>query len=378
MKQPLFEVFVFWTRTGQIVDQLGFSSWSYTDSVSWSSAGTMSVTVPLLGATKEGVMNRTALKSLATAMNSLSLCLVRNGRALFAGPVYTLSWSYKEVTLNCASISKVMDSRILIKNSYWGDPTNPAGNLYFEKSPRDLVIELISQGITGYRRDLPITLPAQTGDGGPGVQYLATDLATNAERIKEIVDQDDGPDVIIRADINADKTQVRWIMDVGNPELGVLIPDATWDYPNAIESITGDIDASEMVSTGYVPGDTSTAADGEARLIGVAVRDRGDPLPALERVDRTSVSSKNQTLLNSLALSYINVFDEPVQSWQITILPEKWPLLGEEWAIGDSVTFDIRDHPWIDDGQYVRRIVGISHTYDSMSLETVPLTESFA
>lgn len=369
MKPALFEVYVFWTRTGEVVDQLGYLSWSYNDSVSWANLGSMSVTVPLQGKTGEGVLNRTSLKSIASGMSSFSLCLVRNGRALFAGPVYTLNWTATAVTLGCASIAKLMDSRILIANSYWGDPTNPAGNLSFALSPHDLVIELLQQGSTGYRRDLPLVFPSMDGAGGTAVSYIGSDLGTVMERVKETSDRDNGPDVFIRAQIDTDKTLVQWLVEIGNPMLGSRESAATWDYGNAISEISGDIDASEMVSTGYVVGDTTGSGD-EPRLIGVHVVDRGDPLPALERADRTSVSSKDQRVLNSWAKSYVEGFSFPTQSYSISILPEKWPLLGEEWGLGDTVTFDIRDHPWLEDGEILRRVVGIDHNLDKMVIQT--------
>lgn len=379
---PLYEVFVFWTRTGEVVDQFSYLSWSYTDSVQWSEPGTLSVTVPILGNTDIGRINKEALKSVSREMRNMSLVLVRDGRALAAGPVFSLGWTATEITIQCSSIVKLLDYRLVMNPSYLLDPLNPASDLKYTLTDYNLTIQLINMGTTGTNRELPLIVPPQDNAyAAPEatITYAGKDFGTYMERITEITDQDDGPDVHIIPNINADKTLVNWIVNIGQPRIGSLTPVAVWDFSSAIDEITGDIDDSERVSTGYVVGDNADAGwaveyemSPGNRLVGIVQTGVNAVygIPS-ERVDRTSSASKTQGQINLLAASYVDKFSTPKESWTINVLPEKWPIIGDHWSLGDVVSIDVRDHPWIDDGTYDRRIIKVNHSSSTMGLGTI-------
>lgn len=378
---PLYEVFVFWTRTGEVVDQFSYLSWSYTDSVQWSEPGTMSVTVPILGDVDIGRINKEALKTVSREMRNMSIVLVRDGRALAAGPIFSINWSATEITIQCASITKLLDYRLVMDPSYLLDPLNPASDLRYTLTDYNMIIQLINTAMTGTNRALPLIVPTQNSDyAAPEatITYVGRDFGTYLERITEITDQDDGPDVHIIPNINADKTIVNWVVNIGQPRIGAVDSVAVWDFSSAIDEITGDIDDSERVTTGYVVGDNADAAWSELemspgnRLVGIVKTDV-DPVHGIpsERVDRTSSASRTQGQLNLLTASYVDKFSIPKESWTINVLPEKWPLIGDHWSLGDVVTIDVRDHPWIDDGTYNRRIIKVNHSSSIMGLGTV-------
>lgn len=371
-----YEILVCWTRTGRVIGSLPvWSSFDYTDPVSWSQLGTMNVAAPLLGRKTSGQREqREVLQLLAREMLNLCLVLVRttDRRAMWAGPVMSFDWSPTAVKIGCSSLGKLYDSRILIANDYWGLPNDPRGKLSFTKGNRDLALELLTQGIVGYRRDLPVVVPPQQGIAGPLTEYTPDDLVTNYEGLKKIVEQDNGPDVILTPELyETDSAQwVRWVAEVGNPLVGSaalwtpetrMIP--TYDWQAGLLDLSGSIDASEMVSTGYVVGDSIGNTD-RRRLIGVRVIDRGDPLPALERADRTNTSSANLAELGALARSYVAVHAYPTHQWTVQVDADRWPLLGQDWRKGDMMRLAVSDHPWIEDGNYLRRIVGASHSSD--------------
>lgn len=379
---PLYEVFVFWTRTGEVVDQFSYLDWSYTDSVQWSEPGTLNVTVPILGNVDIGRINKEALKFVSREMRNMSLVLVRDGRALAAGPIFSLGWSATVLNIQCASITKLLDYRLVMNPDYLLDPLNTASDLRYTLTDYNMIIQLINMSMTGTNRGLPLIVPTQTDEyAAPEatIIYAGRDFGTYMERITEITDQDDGPDVHIIPNINADKTIVNWVVHIGQPRIGSLEPVAVWDFSSAIDEITGDIDDSERVSTGYVVGDNADAGwaveyemSPGNRLVGIVQTgvDSVYGIPS-ERVDRTSSASKTQGQLNLLATSYVEKFSSPKEAWAITVLPEKWPILGDHWSLGDVVTIDVRDHPWIDDGTYDHRIIKVNHSSSTMGLGTI-------
>jgi hypothetical protein len=365
---PVYTVLVVVTTTGAVVDELAVSQWSYTESIDWVRPGSMTVSVPLLGKDRAGRLNKDSLRSIRGAMVTVSLVLTRDGRALWAGPVYSMSWNDEAVEIGCASVTKLMDARVVVDEAYLEDPTNPAGNVSLDLAPRDRVLRLLDLGTTGTNRELPLELPALSGEAGSTVEYLSGDLGTVSERIKEAVEADGGPDVILRPELNLTQDTLVWKAQV-EESLGSPTPVAAWDYPISVAALTGDLDASEMVTTGYVLGDTQT---NEATLRGVGVASATlDALrPALERADRTSVSNKLQQELDALATSYVAAHSTAAETWSIVVHPDAEPIIGEQWNLGDVVVISVSDHPWLDDGEYLRRVVGVTHSPDSMTLET--------
>jgi hypothetical protein len=366
---PLDEVLVAVTRTGEVVGQLPWETWSYSEALAWSDPGKATVTVPLRD--RRGSPIATGTRELLWSIRrfpwTYSVVIVRDQRALWAGPGLTVGRSGGTVTVGCVSITKLFDRRWVIQDPYYGDPTNALGNIHLELSTRDLVIELITRGSTGFRRDLPLDLPDQLGDGGIAVDYVAADLGTVTERVKEAVDRDDGPDVLITPQLDLDQRYLRWTVDVGNPRLGSTTSAATFD--GAITDITDDVDGTEMVSTAAVVGD---ASGDDARLIGISVVDRGDPHPALEGADQTSVSERRPEALAALARSYGEAYAQAPETLTFTVDADSRPRWQEDYSYGDVATYTVNGDDWLPDGDYVRRIISVEQDQDSISHGTVP------
>lgn len=366
-----YSVLAFFTRTGAVVDQLPFTGWpAFSTGCSWSDSDTMSVEVPLTGRRAANRQQLETVRSIERAAWTLSLCLVQDQRALWAGPATAVGFDDESLTIGCSSIKALYDRRVLIAPGHHATPMDGAGDIHLELTTADLVLELLELATTGTGRDLPIDIPVQSGmTGSSAVDYLAADLKTAGEAIKEAAERDDGPDVMLRPVLSLDQDQVRWTADVGAPRLGSAESVAVFDYPGAIKSLSGDADASECVSTAYVLGD-STGAEDAPRLIGVYATDRGLPHPALERADRTSVSTAQLEVLDSLAASYGAAYATPVREWKVTVHRDHRPLYREEWQEGDVVTLAIAGHPYLADGEYLQRVVGVSGGEDDITLAT--------
>ncbi|GAY12029.1 hypothetical protein [Pseudonocardia sp. N23] len=358
MDEPEFRVLVAYTRTGQIVDALDDPGWSFEENLAWSTLGKMTLTVPLPGADRAGKLTRDTLRGIRNGMSSISLVILRrDGAALAAGPVYTLGWNAAGVSIGCASLNKLFDKRMVLAPSYLGDPTNPAASVTLALPPRDRATKLIDLAMTGVRRGLPITLPSLSGVEGDEVTYAGVDLRTTAEAVKAIVEADGGPDILLLPQVSDDQSQLSWTAAIGDPALGAFNPDATWDYP--LVAISGDVDDSETTETAYVVGDSS-GSDSATRLVGVATVDRGEPWPALERADRTSVSEARQTQLDALATSYGAEYSDAVETITYSAPTDLAPAYRTAWNLGDTATFAYTGHPWLDDGTATARMIGVA------------------
>lgn len=358
------------TTTGQIVDAIDQPGWSFDEPLAWGELGKAGLTVPLPGKDRAGKITRSTLRALGEGGCALSVALMRDDDCLWAGPCYTLGWTDDAVSVGFASLGKMFDRRLVCAAGYWADPANPDADVTLEMSERDKVITLMSMAITGTRRVLPVTVPALDGLGGSAATYRGLDLRMTYEAIKDITEADGGPDVALVPSVSNDKSQLSWALQVGAPRIGAVNPDATWDYPAVVP--TGDMDDSETVTTGYVPGDaTGGGADDAARSIGVATRDRGAGWPALERADRTSVSETRQPQLDALAQSYVDQYGWPVTELAFTAQAEDMPLYRQAWNLGDQLAFAVTGHPWLDDTTLTRRVIAVGADQDQVTFTTV-------
>lgn len=365
-----YQILVAHTRTGEVVDALDGVRWSFQEHLAWAEHGSLDVTVPLPGRDRAGQIVRGSLRSLAASMSALSLAVVRDRVALFAGPVTTLGWDDAQVSVGCASLSWLLDRRIVLTNGYWGDPMNPAANLFYDLVPRDLVLELLMHAVTGTGRNLPLTVSTQSDANGNQVTYRGSDLRTAHETIKAIVEADGGPDIVLQPQVSNDLSVVSWTASVGDPQLGEVNPAAVWDFP--LVAVSGDLDDSETVSTAYVIGDTVEGGGDEqrTRAVGVSVRDRGDPWPVIERADRTSVSETDPIRLDALAESYGAGYLEAVEEVTLVAPTDAGPRYRDNYNLGDTALFVVTGHPWLDDGDALRRIVSVAVSADETTVTT--------
>lgn len=373
MPTPTYQLLVARTRTGAVVDAIEGGTWSADDSLVWSDAGKLSITVPLPGRDRAGQITRSTLRGIANDMSGLSIAVIRDATCLWAGPAVTLGWNRdaSSVQLGCSGLGWIFDRRMLVAPGYLADPTNPAADITVSLLPRDLVLELLARATSGLtRRQLPLTIPTQSGVVGDPITYTGGDLRTAHEAIKDTSEADGGPDIALTAELSADQSAISWTARVGAPRLGGL-STATWDYP--MIAISGDIDDSETCEYGYVPGDStassSTTGD-ESRYIGVGVRDRGEPYPLLERVDRTSVSEKRPDRLTALAASYVGEYSQASEEIALAVPSDDGPLYRAQYELGDSFTGTITGHPWLDDLVATRRLISVGITTEQTTLTT--------
>lgn len=365
---PEYSVLLVATATGQVVDSVNWSDFTFDDTLAWASPGNMTVTVPLLGEAQMGALSLPSLRSIRQDGQGYSLCLVREQRALFAGPCVAMTWDEATAQIGCSSLGKFFDGRMVINPAYLATPLT-APNVHLTADLPDRAIALMASAVIGAGRGLPLVLPAQSGNSGPGVDYVAADLGTVYDRISEAATAADGPDVFISPVLSTDQQSLQWVVNVGLPRLGSTTPSAVFDLSSGVDTISGTDDYTQMVTTGYLPGDVS--GESGTRLMGVATIPTTGARVAFERADRTSVSNTSQGALDGLVTSYVDVNSDPVQTWTVNLFVDQHPLYLDEWAVGDIVELGSVTHPLLEDGEYLRRVVGITgHTPTTVGLVT--------
>jgi hypothetical protein len=356
---PVYQVKVCDTRTGAVLDDLPFSGFTLSASVDWARHDSLSVAVPLLGVDAR----RELVTGLAYEPWKRALCLVRDGRAVWAGPVMTAGWDHTGLTLGCGGLTQLLARRFIF--------LEPTHTTTLTSSARDAVIMLMNSAVDDVAANSAYSLPLVVGapDGaGPYTErsWRGRDVPTVYDAVKKLVDEENAADVRVDAGLDANQAFLTWTVAYGTPYLGRVDPVVAWDFPATVQSWTGDLDGSAMLSRGYVLGD----GQDEDRLIADAVNDLPDQgWPMLEAADRTTVSTRDPAVLAALAQSYAATGATVAAAHTLEVDPA-YPDLST-WAPGDNAVFRSAGHWFLPDAERVRRVTGYNLTESSLKLETM-------
>lgn len=236
--------------------------------------------------------------------------------------------------------------------------------------------------------ELPIDLPAD--EAGTNTRtYYGFELGRISERLRQIEDVDNGPDLRFEPYLTAGGAlgAIRWRMLTGstaNPELtqynrpGTALADHVWDRTapkTPVVSLGVSIDPDEMGDRGWVTG------SGSDNQLMMSRRDfgglRAAGLPLLE-VDESRTTVVHQATLDRYAIALARRAQKPWQTWTMSVRPDITPRLGVyrpgDWAriyVGDN-------HPYIParTGYYRTRIMAVQGGLDgAVALTLAPTLE---
>lgn len=359
---PSYRVLVFDTKSGDVYDELPYEDFNLSVTVDWGRIDSLSVDVPILGSANQ---SRDRIISLTARPWATSACLLRNGQALWAGPLTGNSWDQTGLSFSFTGISKLLDKRFLFKSD--------TDALTVNQDARDAIATLLEQAIIHWTDDgdanyqLPIESITYLG-GTPAIDrtWSGVDLVSVYESVKKVTEEEGAPDIRLDAMIDSDQTSVWWEPRFGDPFLGEVEPTVTWNFPANVKSITGTNDGSAMTVRGYSLGD----GEDSSRIVMSGTNDLADQgYPWMDITDRAAVSSKNPIEIQARADSLARENGTEAASWDVEV-SDRFPGL-EGWTVGDNGLFRVSDHGAIKTGEYVRRVTGYSLTSNSLKLETL-------
>ena len=374
-----WELLVAETRTGVIVAELPFTALTW--SLPLNDIGTLSATVPIerhiagMGPWDDKDP-RWVLHSVRTGEWKFSLCMVFDQRAICAGPLVTSQSNGAEIRFGASELGALLKRRLLIAPGAL-DPVGAGTNLG-PTSLSEIMRLLFAQAVSptnGPGWDLPLTLPTVDTRGEHVRHYVGSDLAPYWDRIHDLTEVEDGPDLRIDPVLNDAGNLLSWQVRIGQPHLGDLTGAHVWDEGAGLKVVNVDRDASGMSMSAYVPGQAApapaatessvdtTAPQDSPKPIGIAedlaLVDAGYPILESTYGNHTSVTS--ETTLTAYAAGYVLADARPVETWEVVVDATADPRLGH-WSVGDVGLFDVRDQLLVDPGLYPRRIIGASGT----------------
>lgn len=382
---PQHRVFVASTTTGAIVADMpwtGVPRWDYRLNV----AGGLTVTVPL------GAVDRADLDELTTPWR-WTWGYAWGSHILQAGPVVTDRYADQQgpptIDVGCTGLWNIWNRRVLL-NPSWAEGQNvadPAADRTLTGlTLRTIAKRLIQGDLSRTGHSLPVALPADDAPGTNERSYPGYDLAMVGERLSQLTQVINGPEVEFRPRFTSSaRTAIEWEMRVGSPRLGQLGYPHAWDYGQALANVDYDRDGSNQTFGHFERGNGMergllSAYQDDKILVGLSQY----AWPDLETVGMSSTSDTDTANLQAKADGYVATHSRPVITWSATVridgtngqgYPTRSPSLDVIRA-GDNATFHLEGHRRIADGTYTRRILGASSgpTLDTANLVLQPTT----
>lgn len=325
--------------TGARLCRLPFSALSWADTIS--GEGSLTVTIPDI--TSAACIDVTALLreyGVIIAVTDTDSGVVRHAGWL----THFRMADGGAVTLDCGDGWTIWDKRLVINHnldSGWQDRTvlideeNPPANwvLTLKGTYRDIARGLLAESLKFGA--LPYSLPPAQGGSAHERTYQSWDLSTVADRLSDLTDLEDGPELRFDPTIDADGV-LTFALNVGARE----IIDHTWRWnpsaPGQRVTIDGiDVDGSTICTQSYGTGGKNDDNLMVARHVGGVLTGEGWPVLQTANTEHTTLS-----VLATLQ-SYVRADVESGDMPQLTVALK----VGREYDVhvGDRVTLTLPD-----------------------------------
>lgn len=285
-----------------------------------------------------------------------------------AGPAWVATPSDDTATSEVPSVQigfsgfwSLLQARIMVPSGASGIGAVAA---YGPSTLRDIARAMLTDTLT--RSTLPLDVPAALGDSGINVRnYPAVDLAYFGQRLQELTQVQNGPDICFQPYFSAPGT-IRHQALIGNPYLTVTSQPMVFDYGANLISVIPPVSAVGMATRSYAKG---AGTDAGSLVWGYSadatLENAGWPL--LESVDSNHTTVTAQAEIDGWAAANQTQNGRAVKAWAARVRLDGAAPAGS-YAPGQAVMYNMQGHFWIPDGLYSQRLLGISNGPDDSSL----------
>lgn len=308
---------------------------------------------------------RTPIRSETAPWRAFLGCIdMADDRVLAAGPITGRPWddTGRSVDLNAGGFWSYPMRRVLIPPYNSGRITSLVTKFVQDDGLAlpDIAVELMRQMLTHPNGRVPLDLPGGRVGGDSVRTYEGADGAYYADRLKELTEVLGGPDIAFTPYL-ADDTHIRWRMQTGGDESNPYLRGAgvqRFEYSAPENGITGlgiEEDSSNMATRAF-----SISGSGDDDVLAGQYTDTyltRNGWPLLEAAEsRQNVTSL--PLLDRYAREMAQQGRNPIETWTMSFARNERPFLSDYW-VGDFADLNIVGHPWLEDGVYSTRIVGL-------------------
>ena len=359
---PAYRLLIGHLRGGDILAELDGTA-DHTDTLN--DTGSARATIPL-----DAVPAELNVRAVTTPWRHY-LVLARDDTVLWAGPIIprTRRPAAAEVEISASGLWAVFHQRVLARRGDWDYTDQRADVILTHRSLPGVALDIVRVALDRPHGELPLTLPRLDTSGNEERRYYGHELATCGERLKQLTETENGPDLHFQPRFRPDQSGVEWVLRVGQPHLAQTGADWHFDDGGNLVDYGWDEDGSVMADTVLVPGDGIE----RGRLIGHATNNALPQAgwPALDTVITDHSSEKQRDVLHAYARAYLDAYRTGVTRDTAIVRADTDPPLGS-YQVGDRVMLTPRPDRATPTGPRRRRITAI--TYRSSTPRHVELT----
>jgi hypothetical protein len=351
------------TRTGKVLDEITLA-----DEPDWDAAinadGSIQVRTLV-----EGVADD-ALRSYGTDGGRIALALTYgeapDGKIVQAGPIWNARFDdhSKVLTLQAMGIWSLLSRRLLISPG-WQPPNSLVSDAYdtvFAGKTLPFIAKSLVDRLKQHPNgSLPIDTPLSVSEGGSMPEdgahdrtYVSHETATYGQRLRELTQVIDGPDIVFHPYFAA-HDQIRWQMLVGDPYLAQSEQDPVFEYPGNLYYISVQLDSTQRATEVVVRGNGSERALTFSYASSLDLTDAG--WPAISHIDSSHTSASDQATLDGWSAAILQQQTGVVETWDVTTTIGGQPGLAD-YLPGFRVRYNVNGHNWVPDGDYRFRLIG--------------------
>lgn len=240
--------------------------------------------------------------------------------------------------------------------------TDPAADLVVNDSLPNVAINIAYHATSMTVRPgsaLPLDFPALFPTGTNTRTYHGYEMAMSGQRLQELTQVDDGPDVLFQPYLTVigGLRYIRHRMLIGNPYLVQPGVPLLFDYRSTLVTLSIAGDGASQANTVFVKGTGNEAGQLYGYATDTSLISAGWPM--LDMVDSNHTSASEQATLDSWASADVALSNSQPEQWQATVLADAEPRLGS-YLPGHFADYSVKDHHWLRNGKYSYRILGIS------------------
>jgi hypothetical protein len=289
-----------------------------------------------------------------------SIAILSGKTVLAYGPIMTYQFDQASqvLKLGAGSMWALFSRRLLlnpaatIASPLSMDPAQDAN--YTGWTLATIMKKLASDSVgRGAGYELPIDFPADVASTNVR-NYPIYDLASVGQRMKDLTQVEQGPDVDWDPYLATANT-IRVLMRIGTPSLTQAGVNLIWHDGSSLTYVNVDSTSANMTTSVYTRGNSTERASQVAYATDTSLIGVGWPI--LESVDTTHQSVTDFTTLQGYANEWVRYYKNPVETWSAEVVMDVSPVVGT-YKPGDTAIFNVQNHPWIPAGRYNQRILG--------------------
>lgn len=356
-------IVAFDAKTGSRLGRLPAESWAWSQQVG--DSGSVKVTVPISEQWASLDIGR------LTEPWRTVLAVVNDGRVVHAGPVFQPEWDADShrLTILCGGFWDFLKRRLVIPYTQHGFSGGIVQGSTSEGYPHSWRLEYRRHTLGSIARaliaetlrwgPLPVVLP-NPEVGLNERTYLGPDLVTVAQRISELTEVGNGPEILFAPRLRDGGRRLEWIMQWGSPEL--VLEEHRWDMrlpSQPITSLKVNGDSALMTGDAWAKGGSQNDDTLLAHSADTWLTNAGWPL--LQTADSSHATVSELGTLTGYTKAAIQ--SRGHLSYTVSFRARRTDELGRDFAgavtIGDHIHLRVED-PYLGDTRLSLKVLEMS------------------